>query len=310
MNIKEVYLILRNEIPNIDFAISKYTGNEKYDYIFTDMQVFSRAFLSIKEVAPILFTPQMEEILMPLVKRGFTYTTYSTYKKEGDPIIQQKEILYLSAKGFLDYIEPMVLLEEKENSIDIKLIHIKTLEDLESSAKLLKRAFNIPAFELDQQVLIGDIKTGSLWIELIAGVAIGGSLLGLFANLIWSAVAIKNKIKEAEYAEEHMRTIKIKNDLLEGLAKHHVEYIKQVKDAEAQHIINEYMAGRTTPDLQNNIKGSIEAISELIDKGAQFYPSIKAPEEIKMLFPNFAIKELLESKINLLSEGKTDKVSE
>ncbi|GAB3881492.1 hypothetical protein [Spirosoma agri] len=300
MNNKQAYRILSKVYPLLELKKHDYNNDPDKDHLFYDLPVFRDAYEKVKLFAPYLITPLIRRILEPIENSTREY--YPTDKASAEALINASVDLMSSVIRFINFVGPKEFTEATEESLDVELKHIDSLEELEKAANLLRRSFNTPVLEIGGQVTVEKVDSGSVWITLgIIGAA--GMALKLCANLIWAAVAIQNKAREGKVFIEHARTLEIKNDYLEMLIEAERKKIQLIEEGEAQHIISMYMADKDSPNLNNNMRGSIEAIGALIEKGAQFYPSIKASDEIKPLFPDFSIKELLESKTKLLSEG-------
>lgn len=254
-------------------------------------------------VAPFLLDSYTKGQIDRLIKNNDDQL--ALYQEEADPLISNTDVFYDDVQNFVNYLEGLFDDEKDENIIDVKLVEINDLDELEKTAKLLKRSFNTPVLEMDGQITVQKIESGSVWITLgILGGA--GIVIKMCAELIWAAVVIYNKYKESALHEEHARTIKLKNDYIEALVNQQKQYIEQATEREAQALINKFLPEKNDPEILNNFKASIESIGDLIEKGAQFYPSIKASEELKMSFPDFKALNLIESKIKMLGEGNEE----
>ena len=71
-------------------------------------------------------------------------------------------------------------------------------------------------------------------------------------------------------------------------------------DAEAENLAKQYYKGHDAEKTER-IKYSIKLICELMDKGVEIHPALKASGEIGKLFPDYANLSLIESRIRELS---------
>jgi|GEM_PF-3227756 len=305
MNLPQIYRVLTSQLPNLSIKYYEYEEKEQaYDYIFTDIDLYKSAYYAVISFAPFLLDRVTADFLEPIIKRGSQYSTLTTNKEVGKGIISGANHLKESVDRYVSYIEPFALNNAEEDSIDVKFIHISDLDELEKTINQLKRALNAPVFELDGRVEIQQVNSGSILITLVIIGAFANQIVRMVANLIWAAVAIKNKAHQSQVFIEHGRTLELKNDMLELIKEQAKHSLEKGKESEAQHIINEFLPEKNSPENLVNFKASIDMFDALLEKGAEFYPSIKAAEEVKQLFPDFNALNLIESKIKMLDEGK------
>jgi hypothetical protein len=307
MNPKELYQKLNDNLSGIELSSIYYSDKSisGYDYIFRNLNSFRKAYRYLNSYGILPITDSVKEKFGPILSTdndvvGMDFSF-------GNPIDIAGQILINSVQSLLNLLKNKVLTEPDESvdELNVKLVKVDDLEELEKTASLLKKAFSLPVLEVDGKVNIQSIENGSVWIALgIIGAT--GVALKLCANLIWSAAVIYRKYQEAKTAEQHMRTIKLKNDFMEGVMKQQLEYIEESKNTEAQAIAQQFYPDGNG-ETQNRIKLAIDSIGTLLEKGAEFYPSINASTEEKALFPDFNVLHLIESKsTKLLDEGKAD----
>lgn len=303
MNQREIYRKLSESVSNLALEHQYFSTQDpvEFNYVFKKLSAYRKAYkaLDLNKILPI--STNLRSVLKPIIsskeeEKGFNFS-------EGRKIENAAETLLESVKGILSLLEAQIVDTVEENTIDVKFIKIDDLDELEKVAGLLKRSFAIPAYELDGKITVENLEKGSIWI-ILGVISASSILMKMCANLIWAAVVVNNRYEETKITQEHVRTIKLKNDLIEAIVEHQKQHLDSFKESEATAIANEFIPN-PTPEKIQQLKMSIESISLLIDKGAQFYPSIKAPEEVKQLFPDFNIKKLIESKTKLLDEGDT-----
>lgn len=302
MNQKEIYRRLELYLPDLDLKNQYFSDNSKspYSYVFRDLVKYRRVINTLDRLGLLPITSETREDLKPILDSK--EETLGTDFSPGHKIESAGKTVYEIIEGIISYLNTQLKEVVEENTIDIKLVKIDDLEDLEKTASLLKKSFSIPLHEIDSKVVINSLEKGSVWI-ILSIIGISGVALRLCANLIWAGAVIYRKYEEVKITQEHLRTIKLKNDLIEGVVKQQLEYIEESKSTEATAIANEFMPNHDNESIQR-LKLSIESIGSLIEKGAQFYPSIKAADDVKQLFPDFDVLNLIESKTKLISEAK------
>lgn len=170
MNLSQVYRVLTSVLPNLQPSYSKYEEQtQPYDYIFSNPNAFKQAYDSVFKFAPFLIDHVTSDYLKPILKRESQYSTLPTNKIDGRNIISSADYLKESVIRYLTYIEPFVLTDTDENSIDVRFIHITGLDELEKTVNQLKRALNTPVFELDGRIEVQKIDSGSILITLLIG---------------------------------------------------------------------------------------------------------------------------------------------
>lgn len=190
--------------------------------------------------------------------------------------------------------------EVNENSISIKLPKITDFEDLSKFSsdfhKILTQA--IVNDEINGQVRIDSVENGSIWLDVYLGTTAAVTLIG---SLTWSAAVIFKKIKEGQLIEQHVKSLKIKNDSLKEIQEKQKQALDLMIDAEAKSLYDESFEGNDNEQIER-LKLSVKMLSSLIEKGAEIHPALNQPEKVTNLFPDMKKLNIIESRIKKLEE--------
>ncbi|MBS4061643.1 MAG: hypothetical protein KG029_14690 [Bacteroidetes bacterium] len=189
----------------------------------------------------------------------------------------------------------------RENSISIKLPKINDFEDLAKTSSTFHTILtqSIINDEINGQVKIDSVENGSIWLDIYLGSA---PALALVGGLAWSAAVVYKKIQEGRIIEEHVKSLKIKNESLKEIKDAQKKAIDLMIDAEANQLYSENFKVADNHEQIERLKHSIKLLSEQIDKGAEIHPALNTPENVSNLFPDMKHLELLESRIKKLTE--------
>lgn len=190
--------------------------------------------------------------------------------------------------------------EVSENSISIKLPEITDFEDLSKFSsdfhKILTQA--IVNDEINGQVRIDSVENGSIWLDVYLGTTAAVTLIG---SLTWSAAVIFKKIKEGQLIEQHVKSLKIKNDSLKEIQEKQKQALDLMIEAEAKSLYDESFKGNDNEQIER-LKLSVKMLSSLIEKGAEIHPALNQPEKVTNLFPDMKKLNIIESRIKKLEE--------
>lgn len=189
----------------------------------------------------------------------------------------------------------------RENSISIKLPNINDFDDLAKTSNIFHTILtqSIINDEIKGQVKIDSVENGSIWLDIYLGTT---SALTLVGGLAWSAAVVFKKMQEGRIIEEHVRSLKIKNESLKEIQEAQKKAIDLMIDAEANQLYSENFSVANNHEQIERLKHSIRLLSEQIDKGAEIHPALNTPEKVTNLFPDMKHLELVESKIKKLKE--------
>lgn len=208
-------------------------------------------------------------------------------------LLQQYDIVYRA----INTLSPP---DAGENSISIKMSKVRDLDDLYKTAQ----DFNIIFSQLILNEKIGgsleikNVENGSVWLDVFVGTPLAVSVIG---SLTWAAAVVYKKIQEGKIIEEHVKSLKIKNESLTDLMMAQKELLKSTVEIEARNIETQYFSDGNNEQL-GRIKNSISLLATQIEKGSEVHPYLNAPEDVKNLFPDMKKLPQIESKIPRLSE--------
>lgn len=187
-----------------------------------------------------------------------------------------------------------------ENSVSIKLPPIKDFEDLSKVSTEFHKILNqaVVNEQINGQVRIDNVENGSIWVDVYLGSAAAVSLVG---GLAWAATVVYKKLQEGKIIEQHVRSLKVKNESLKEIQEKQKDALGLMISAEAQNLYNDNFEGDNNEQVER-LKNSIKMLSKLIDKGAEVHPALNQPENVKNLFPKMAELQSIQSKIKKIEE--------
>lgn len=184
-------------------------------------------------------------------------------------------------------IIPEIIPSQNELSLSIKL---PTIDDLDELSGIIKKLDTVFKQLLVNKYVKGHVKlqnfdTGSNWIEVLMSSL---TALNIIAYIIYIAIQLKREqIKNKELIEV-ARNRKITNDMLENLNKQLCSNLNTFSDNYIKSVMKRAGAPDNDKEYFERIKYCINEITSLIDKGFQFFPASKSPNEIKSVFPDFS----------------------
>lgn len=245
---------------------------------------------------------QIFEDLINIIKSSAVFQTsdneFRVNSSEGQKInTTLKNLEYLSSN--LLSVLKNTLPEEDPSSINIKLPdHVDDFDKLSKVSRDIHIAISqiVINNEINGEEKIVSVENGSIWLNVF----LGGTAIPVVASLIWAAAVIRKKWLEGNIIEQQIRSLKVKNDSLEDILKAQKEQTALLIESEAKHIESEHFQAHSPENLER-IKNSVTIFAELISKGAEFQPSLMAPEQVTNLFPDPKNIMGLESKIKQIS---------
>ncbi len=194
--------------------------------------------------------------------------------------------------------------EQSEDSINVKLPPYNNLSDVsrffEELNKSLEQAICHPG--IDGNVEIKSFESGSLWMTF----AVGAAALKIVLDLLKQAFEARKIYYEGSILKENLRSLSLKNDTLQEFESAFEEKYNNDVESKARQIIANNNIADNQPEYIERLKLSIKTIVGLINEGAEFHPSLNAPDEVKEQFPNVEQYELKNNTILELTEGEVD----
>lgn len=310
MNAGQVYRILEGITYSLKLSFYEYKDKEKdYDYLFYSLDNYNKSLNIVKKYAPFLIDSDEQTELNNLSDPDPIFPSITAKKAVGVNIIAASERVRERVIDYVNYLESLMRVNVNENTLIVEFNHIKDLDEFEKTLGQLKRALNTPVYELGGRTEILTVESGSIIIDiLIHGgvVAAAGTILKMIGALLHSAVETKNEYHKGELFAQQAKMLGIKNEMLQEIVNRVKTEHKKKKNLEANKILEEYAPNQNTSENIESFKDSIEMFGVLLEKGAQFYPSISAPEEAKKLFPNAESQKLIQQAQKSLENGQAN----
>lgn len=215
----------------------------------------------------------------------------------------------ISAANFLqNYLESIRTLlislglsPATEADVYIKLSSVDDLPGLTSQLGKLQMILEQTILDpkIGGKMEIRSVERGSIWVHIFLGTVTAVTFVG---SVAWAAAVVYRKIQEGRIVEQHVESLKIKNDSLREIQEAQKELIKGLVHAEGRHLETEIYGGEENPERLERIKHAIRLMQELVEKGAEVHPALLAPENVKNLFPDFKKLTSVESRIKQITE--------
>jgi hypothetical protein len=301
MKIKELKVRFAEILEDLDYKYEETVTKP------TTPRVGTSKFSNLKKLRNSIYlleTTELFKIEVEALKNSGLFTTtkdeFSLSIQEGRPIRAKLDILISMVKS-LNKAFSEITTTSSENSISIKLPEIKDFDDLSKTANIFNQIFtqSIINEEINGEVSIESFETGSVWIDVYLGSVTAITLIG---SLAWSAAVVFKKIQEGRIIEEHVRSLKIKNESLKEIKEAQKKAIDLMIDAEARQLYSENFTSDKNNEQIERLKHSLRLLAEQIEKGAEIHPALNAPETVSQLFPDMKKLDLIESKIKKLKE--------
>lgn len=288
-------------LGNIDFENQKLIAKNETGprYLLTNIKAFKVLAESLKAIE--IYNEEIEEIQNTVIYSTPQDAIYLS-AEDRSQIYAMSDYLVKSAQSLLRVGSKLVP-PSVEQSVSIKLPEPTDLESLVKSMSALQKAISQVVLNetIGGQIRINHWEYGSFWVELILGTQAAVSLI---ASIAWSAAVISKKINENKLLEQHVRSLKIKNESLEDILDGQKKLTEELLNQEAKAITSSHF-GDENGDNFERTKLAIKTFSKLIQEGAEVHPALNAPEKVQNLFPNFKQLETVISQIKQI-ENKAE----
>lgn len=302
MRLREIQLILSENLPHIDFSSSQLPNYNPPQFEMDDVIVNNEAIQNIYQTG--LFNSIIERLRVT-----------SFYNSANDTIrLNQQENSTISSLineikntgGLLLQSLNSTLHSDNldDTNISVKIKTINSIDDLIEICGKLKKVIDLPLAEYEEggQVKVVNFDSGSFWFDFLLPTSASVTLIG---SIAWAGAVIFKKYQEAFAFKQYVDGLKIQKEHLEVLTNAAKSKIDLDIEAEAKLIQNEFFKDGDNDQL-GRLKLSIREYSELIQKGVEIHPSLAAPEKVENLFPNYSNLNLIESKQKYLPESNSE----
>ena len=188
--------------------------------------------------------------------------------------------------AIIEFYESMNISSGEKNGIDIKLPPCEDLKEYINYLKDFDFIFSqCPFLQCENETLkFESVDVGSNWIRLAVASTSTCFLLSNIGSLVDKSITLRSHFITVQQQEEMLKAVQMKNEL----AKDEIKFFNSIRDAYMNTAIKELQ--EQCGDLKDGeekgkAERSLKKLCELIDKGAEIYASIDAPEEVQVLFP-------------------------
>jgi hypothetical protein len=296
MTLFEIKKVL-NSFQLDEFRLGHGSGGE-----FSNLKKF-RILIEILE--PIPFIRAQKE----LMKKSFIFSTVADQLKyDGNDrwsLGSAADEIIIATKALREALD-QILPEQDEKTVSFKLPKEGDFNEVIQDLAAINTAIvqNVVNEKISGVVVVKSWLPGSLWIDLYLGSTAAVTLVG---GIAWSAAVVRKKWHEASIMEKIADSMDIKNQMLDGIKEGVKEHIKLVIESEAKNLLSHNFAEADNHEQIGRLKLAIKTFADLVERGAEVHPALKAPEQVKNLFPDFTKLDVIESKTKLLKE-KSDSV--
>ena len=170
-------------------------------------------------------------------------------------------------------------LGEHDNGLDIKLPPCDDLKDIDFIFS------QCPFLQCENEILkFGSVDVGSNWIKLTLAATSTCVILNNAAALVDKALVLRSHYVSIQQQEEMLKSIQLKNELTSAQIETFNLLRQTYMDATISLLENDLIK-LENPEERDKAERSLNKLAELLDKGAEIYATLDAPEEIQALFP-------------------------
>jgi hypothetical protein len=298
MRLRRIKLALENNIMHLDYKREYLSGNQP-GYLYADITNLKMAIEKVKNLG--LYVSLISDIEKSIIFSTSQDEIILTDTKEDTRLKKGLEVVRSGCQALLMVLKDLYQEEDDESTLYLRMPRIKDLEDLGKKSKLLHTAISQSILDpsIKGNIKVRSYDIGSLWIVITVGSVLAVKLMG---GIVWSAAVIRRRKMEFKKFEKHVKSLVIRNESQEDLKDAQKRQLESVLEAEAENLAKQYFKGHDAEKTER-IKYSIKLICELMDKGVEIHPALKAPGEIGKLFPDYANLGLIESRIPALGAG-------
>ncbi len=251
----------------------------------------------------VRFLPEVKECLLDLKKHSTAMVEGKTHYLENADCTKIRSTLNklrsrLSAMRSM--CETLGLGNESEG-FDVKLPPDITLGDAAQCMADLDTVFSqCPILPEGTQIQFRGVDIGSTWLTFVVGGTLAVAVARVIAELVDTVIAVRSHQLAYKQEDEHLRTLKLSNDVLESVTLAHKAALDKMKDTAIEELSAKYEV--TENEERERLRMSIDRLGKWIDRGMEIYANINAPEETKLLFPPIERQSLPQETIKALNE--------
>lgn len=260
-----------------NFEINNDSSNGNYY-----MHNIQKLKIALTELSKIHYIDVDEKEVYRLIMSSATDTLIlngNQYSTHAEVLAKLQQSVYL----LNNWINQYVPTEETETTINIKLPHISSLNDLAVTSSMLKKSFSQVVPEVGGKVEVKQLDHGSYWVIIDVDTL---EAVALIASITWAAVKAAKTIVELGLSYEQYKSYKLSSEALEEMKKKNEE-IKQDEIRKSAEEINKTHFNNPDNERCGRISVSIYELCKLIRAGGEIHPSLIAAENKAEEFPDF-----------------------
>lgn len=281
------------------------TVRTNQEYSINDWENYKEALFVIRQI------PFLKELVDDF------YETVPVFVREREkPQVDHNTYSRLNTKknAILNRVQTVIALYESmelgetRNGIDVKIPECESLAEYIKYLKEIDFIFTQCPYlqHKEGKIEFDTVDVGSQWITFLVGTAAVTFILTNLASLVDKAIQLKSHLTSLDQQKEILETKKKQNaaldsnlEMFEVLRKHYIsEAAKAIEEANNNIPLD-------NQEDRSRLEKSLEKLSDLLDKGVEFYASIDAPKETQVLFPVVnSTLELSENVLKLLEDKK------
>ena len=276
------------------------------EYLINDWEKYKEALFVMRQVPSLKeYVDDFYETIPVFVReKEKPHVDHNTYSR----LNTKKNTILNKVQTIISLYESMEL-GEARNGIDVKIPECDSLAEYIKYLKEIDFIFTQCPYlqHKDGMIKFDTVDVGSQWITFLIGSAAVTFILTNLASLVDKAIQLKSHLTSLDQHKEILETQKKQNKVLDSnmeifevLRKHYIsEAVKEIENSNNNVPLD-------NPEDRSRLEKSLEKLSDLLDKGVEFYASIDAPKETQVLFPVVnSTLELSENVLKLL-EDKND----
>jgi len=295
MRLRRIKQTLENNIEYLNYKREYLQGNQP-GFLYTDITNLKIALEKVKNLG--LYKSLISEIETSIIFSTSQDEIILTDAKEDTRLKKGLEVVRSGCYALLVVLKELYHEEDDESTLYLQMPKIKDLEDLSKKSKLLHTAISQSILDpsIKGTIKVRSYDIGSLWIVITVGSVLAVKLMG---GIVWAAAVVRKKKMEFKKFEKHLKSLTIRSESQEDLKDAQKKQLESLLAAEAENLANQFYKGNDAEKTER-VKYSIKLICELMGKGVEIHPALKAPAEIGKLFPDYANLGLIESRIQEL----------
>lgn len=302
MKLYNVYRLCKENLISLENANFK-KDNESGVYTISSWPFIQKRLDIIKKI------PSFKECINDYID-SVPVLVRENVSPQVDPSTAQKinsklKIITNKMNVIIELYENMNL-GENGNGLDIKLPPCTHLKDYISYLKDIDFIFSqCPFLQCENETLkFGSVDVGSNWIKLTLATASTCMILNNTAALVDKALVLRSHYVSIQQQEEMLKSIQLKNELTSAQIETFNLLRKTYMEATISLLEND-LSKLENPEERDKAERSLEKLADLLNKGAEIYATLDAPEEVQALFPEIQGNlELPDNIMNYLEDKK------